>query len=484
MTSYASILGLGYNLSPYQLQVREFSNQHYAYVRDFISRDLSALDRGVEIGTGNYMRTSHYYFIRAKALQAHSFIPMISQESFCPMNPKAFVDYKLRKGDLLLSKDSNIGECVLLDQDYPHCMLGGALYKLPIREKKLYLFAFLKSHIFRDQLDLMVPKGATIRHSGSKFLDCKIPLPVAHEAETVHLVERIVRSIFERERLIRRQTHSINSILQQELLSNNLSVPDAWETVEYTKLIQETRTDATYHCRAHRQLVHAINEYPGGALTLRELEFGVKRGQNLQISCIGKSLYSDTPIPGYYTVIKPTNFSDYGTIQNYEYLGNPHALSKIFPGDLVFSAEGTIGKCVMFHNVSGACVTNIHGVVLSPQHRDSIQSAYVSCMLRFYRHCGLYDYISVGGQGGSLPLRYIESIKVPLLPHALIEKIGRLYHNPNPYLLDPYATEFERLDEGWMRNAGILELDSSARVLRSLLSELVNDITAGRDVFA
>ena len=44
-------------------------------------------------------------------------------------------------------------------------------------EYKYYALAFLKSNFFKDQLVLKVPRGATIRHAGKKFLECKIPFP-------------------------------------------------------------------------------------------------------------------------------------------------------------------------------------------------------------------------------------------------------------------------------------------------------------------
>ena len=44
----------------------------------------------------------------------------------------------LKEGDLLISKDSNIGEIVILDKDYPNHMLSSALYRLPVIEKNKY----------------------------------------------------------------------------------------------------------------------------------------------------------------------------------------------------------------------------------------------------------------------------------------------------------------------------------------------------------
>ena len=154
-----------------------FFNKNYKLVSDFLSRPLKKSDLGIEVGRINYIYKSPYYFLRTKALQPHSFLPEITAESSKPVMPSAFVNSNLKEGDLLISKDSNIGEIIILDKDYPNFMTSSAIYKLPIKKYKYYLLAFIKHNFFREQLNFMVPKGATIRHAKTIFLDCKIPLP-------------------------------------------------------------------------------------------------------------------------------------------------------------------------------------------------------------------------------------------------------------------------------------------------------------------
>ena len=62
----------------------------------------------------------------------------LSSDSVIPILPSKFVDLKLREGDLIISKDSNIGETIILDKDYPNHMLSGGLYKLPVDINKYY----------------------------------------------------------------------------------------------------------------------------------------------------------------------------------------------------------------------------------------------------------------------------------------------------------------------------------------------------------
>lgn len=189
IVSFSSIEKKDYSLSSSLFMELTIPNNNFLYVRDFLNRPLKRKDLGVEVGSLNYIGQSTHYFLRTKALQSHTFLPEITSETALPIMPSLFVKMNLKEGDLIISKDSNIGEIAILDTDYPNYMLSGALYKLPVDKRKYYLLAFIKHDIFREQLDIMVPKGATIRHAKSMFLDCKIPMPNHNTENTIKFIE-------------------------------------------------------------------------------------------------------------------------------------------------------------------------------------------------------------------------------------------------------------------------------------------------------
>ena len=77
-------------------------------------------DNGNEVGSINYISISSHYFIRAKALQNEYFLPILDNETAVPIRPQVFSNFNLKEGDILISKDSNIGEIVILDKNYPN----------------------------------------------------------------------------------------------------------------------------------------------------------------------------------------------------------------------------------------------------------------------------------------------------------------------------------------------------------------------------
>lgn len=467
-------------LAPSQLTILEIKNKNTVLIRNLLSRELKKNDNGNEVGSINYITKSNYYFIRAKALQEEYYLPVINNETAVPIRMQVFKDLHLREGDLLISKDSNIGEAIILDKDYKNYTISGALYKLPIEKYKFYLFAFLKHQYFKKQLDLLVPKGSTIRHAKKLFLDCKIPFPNQDNAkEVIEYIEYLTQAIFNKEKEIREKNYLIFDLIQTELLENQRDSKFVYKEPKINDLLKEVRIDAGYYGYDLKYMQFIISNYLYGAKEIKEWGFRPKRGQNLQISQIGKSIYSDFKKEKFYTLIRPTNFSDFGTVEKFEYLGNKNELSTLQAGDIVFSGEGTVGKCVLFTDPKDKWITNIHGIVLSKKDYNIQESAFVSCFLRFLRNCGMLDCITVGGQGGSLAMKYWKDVVIATFPIPKQSSISSLYHNQLEYPKHLVLENFLQEDQKWNKKAGIIELDISIKnfkkKLNDILDKIVND---------
>lgn len=484
MAKYKDLLTKHYSLSPSLLSNTTFKNTNSYSLASLLDDVLEKKYNGVEIGSNAYMNTdSGYYFLKTKALQNNYYTEVLSSESAVPMNRKSFIDYKLCKGDILLSKDSNIGECAILSKDMPKYMIGGALYKLPIKsEDRLYVFSFLKSKHFKKQLDEVVPKGATIRHAGKKFLDCLIVFPNYEKSlneVVVKIVKLLTQSIINKETILKQKDELIFQKIKNELLNNSLHV-ESDDTCKISDIISFNRLDAGFYSKKAKDQKAILDGYINGSSSLEELGYDLKRGQNLQVTCIGKSLYSEEKRENYYTVIKPTNFNDFGTVEHFEYLGNNNKLQTLMDGDIVFSAEGTVGKCVLFTKTDEKWITNIHGMILKSDDSNRELSAFVSCILRFYKRWGYYEHFSVGGQGGSLGKNYWESIKIPNFSPALKEEISKLYHNEEK-ICDFNLDDYLKKDDNYSQNAGVIEISRNIyeqkKVLDYIFDMIVNNRT-------
>jgi type I restriction enzyme S subunit len=483
--SFSHIVEKDFTLSSSQYMDLVMPNQNFLYVRDFLSRPLQRKDLGVEVGSLNYIGKSTHYFLRTKALQDHTFLPEVTSETALPIMPNCFVKMNLKKGDLIISKDSNIGEIVILDKDYPNYMLSGALYKLPVSDKKYYLLAFIKHNIFREQLDFMVPKGATIRHAKTLFLDCKIPMPNRNADNTIKFVELLTQAIINKEKLIRERHEAILKVIETELLENQKPNKFKFELPNIKEIENIGRLDTNLYREHFKKIVFQIENYKNGIQTIQELGFSLSRGQNLQVSNIGDSIYSKKKYNKFYTLMLPKFLSKYGTVDKIEYLGNPNSLKTLQKGDLIFGAEGfEKGRSIVIIEEQDRVITNIHGITIQQEEHNVNKAIFVKCCLDYLRNKGLIDLYAVGGNGGSLAQKYWDIIPFPKFDKTKQDEIALLYHNPNSnYQADTFSLDnFLEQDNAFNETAGIYELDKTAKQLKEILNKAIDDIANDREV--
>lgn len=482
---FNSIIEKDYTLSSSQYMDLIMPNENFLFVKDFLKRDLQRKDLGVEVGSLNYIGQSTHYFIRTKALQSHSFLPEIAPETALPIMPNTFVKMNLQEGDILISKDSNIGEVVILDKDYPNFMLSSAIYRLPILKNKYYLLAFIKHSIFREQLDFMVPKGATIRHAKTMFLDCKIPMPNENAEKVIYFVEVLTQAIINKEKLIKERYEAILKAIETELLQNQKPNKFTFELPKINDLEEVGRLDTNLYRENFKNIVFQIQNYKNGFQTILDLGFSLSRGQNLQVSNIGESIYSKRYYTNFYTLMLPKFLSKYGTIDKVEYLGNPNDLKTLQKGDLIFGAEGfEKGRSIVIIEEQSRVITNIHGITIQQEKQDVNKAIFVKCCLDYLRSKGLIDLYAVGGNGGSLAQKYWEVIPFPIFDKIKQDEIAKLYHNSDiEYQKDTFTLEnFLDQDDEYNSLAGIYELDKTAKQLKEILNQTIDNIINDKEI--
>lgn len=483
--SFSSLVEKDYTLSSSQYMDLIMPNTNFLFVRDFLNRTLQRKDLGVEVGSLKYIGQSTHFFIRTKALQAYSFLPEISTETALPIIPSSFIQMNLKEGDLLISKDSNIGEIIILDKDYPNYMLSGALYKLPVTHKKFYLLSFIKHPIFREQLDFMVPKGATIRHAKTMFLDCKIPMPNHNADNTIKFVEMLTQAIINKEKLVKKRHESILKSIETELLENQKPNKFNFTLPKINELEEVGRLDTNLYRKYFKNVIFEIHNYKNGFKTISDLGFTLSRGQNLQVSNIGESIYSKKKYSNFYTLMLPKFLSKYGTVDKIEYLGNQNDLKTLQKGDLIFGAEGfEKGRSIVIIEEQSRVITNIHGITIQQKEHNVNKAIFVKCCLDYFRNKGIIDLYAVGGNGGSLAQKYWDIIPFPKFEKTKQDEIAKLYHNSEiSYKTDTFTIDnFLEKDNAYNKEAGIYELDKTAKQLKEILNQTIDDIVNDKNV--
>lgn len=478
-TTYNDIINKDYTLSATQYKSFNINNKNIKPLSSFLDRELKRSDLGSEVGSECYVENSQFLFIKTKALQPESYLLDETKESIQNITPHKYVEMKLEQGDLLISKDSNVGEIVILDKDYPNAMLCGGIYRLPITKNKYYLLAFIKSDIFRQQIDFLVPRGSTIRHGKTKFLECLIPLPNKNSEKTIQYVELLMQSIINKEIEIRRKYNLIIDEIQKELELNQNEQNFKYNLPNISEIMELDRLDSSLYSEDFRRKEFLITNYKYGVSSVKKMGFQISRGQNLQISNIGKSIQTEVYRENYYTLILPKFLSKYGTVYKREYLGNPNELKTLKKGDIIFGAEGNEkGRSLAIIEEQSNTITNIHGITLNQKQHNLTKGIFVKLFLDYYRANGMIDSYAVGGNGGSLAIKYWDFLKFPNFPIEKENQIVKFYHNPssNYETSNLKLDDFLDYDNKFNQEAGIYELDKSLKYLQEKLNDAINAI--------
>lgn len=476
--SLSEIIEKECSLSSSQYKGLNIKNSNFLYVRDFLSRKLNRKDLGIEVGSDSYIRQSSHYFLRTKALQKHSFLPEITPETAKPILPNSFLQMNLKKGDLIISKDSNIGEIVILDKDYPNYMLSGALYKLPVKEHKYYLLAFIKHDIFREQLDFIAPKGATIRHAKTLFLDCKIPMPNDNIENTILFIELLTQAVINKEILIKQRHNTILQKIEQELLDNQLNNEFFYHYPTFNNITENSRMDATFYSKHYKKLIFPVLNYSLGYSPLTEQGLILKPGQSLEIKLLEIRIDSDIYINGFYRLITPKQILNAGIIDKERFIGTPKKLQTIEFGDILFGESGT-GRTMVYLDDCNNTINNAHAHILRPKkgYCTLEKAITIRSIMQYYKEKGITDCLTVGGNGGHLSPSYFNRIFIPNFPETKQQEITKLYHNPIDYPTEQFTLDnFLTLDNQYNQQAGIYELDKTAKYLKKLINKAIENI--------
>ena len=461
----------------------EIPTKRTCYVRDVIHN----YDKGSDPGSRHYLRFSTHHLIRTKSLKSHSYLISSKGEAITPINPRVFKDMMLSDGDILLSKDSNVGECAMVDGDsWRNHTLSGGVVRLRPSINRYYLFSFLKHPMFVTQLRTKVPRGATIAHANDLWLDCLIPFPDQPDADkVVAYVAALTEAIIDKEKSIRKRDADILRTINAELLANQVGDQFRYEYPNSKEIRECGRLDAAIYSYEYKSKVALITNYRLGCRTPTAAGFTVTPGPSLEIKILKTRIDSDVPKEEFYTLFIPANISEYGTMDCVTWLGTARNLPLLQKGDILFGEAGFHkGRSIVFVEEPDKATTNAHGLYARRSDGDLDKSIFFRCIFNWYRSQRLIDLMAVGGSGGHFSPNYFDFVRIPNFPDGVQEQIARLYHNAIPFPARKLTlADFVAWHREWNEDLGIWELDREMKALQATLAAVQNEIINGRTVW-
>ena len=148
-------------------------------------------------------------------------------------------------------------------------------------------------------------------------------------------------------------------------------------------------------------------------------------------------------------------------------------------GEIIFGAEGNEkGRSLVVVEEQENAITNIHGITLKQKHPNIQKGIFVKLFLDYYRSKGMIDAYAVGGNGGSLAIKYWHLLGFPDFPDEVEKEITLLYHNADAVYDSSKCglDDFLSYDSEFNVTAGIHELDKSKRYLEEKLQQAIENI--------
>jgi hypothetical protein len=465
-----SSLGEGSVLSPKNYATINIHNPNKSFLRDFLNVE-DPFTSGSEPGSFSYVPQSNVSFIRNSCIDSLNWSNQTDKEIF--LNPKYGYATKLARNDILLCKDANIGDsCLFIPREGREYAISSGVVRLNFLDEqyKYYCLAFLRDNYFINQLDAKTPKGSTIRHAGTRFLDCLIPSIGAAEQELLPLIESLTKNMAYAERVSLKKLDAAYSLIKAEFLREK----EIHSYPSHSALSVAGRLDAGYYSDIASNIQYSLDQYKN-VLQLEQAGFSLKRGPNLQVRDLGRSITSPNYKKNYHVLVYPSDISDSGYILRETFLGARNPVWYMKAGDILFSAEGTVGKMFVICDEKMKFITNIHGLIISP-NKDTLHlkdSISLGLYLHFLRRYGYFDMVSVGGQGGSFALNYWDNFMIPDFDPELKDQIANLYHSGAQ--LAPHIHSLEE-----MERAGVFELNQFRIECHEILKRIVEDIKTGQ----
>ena len=462
--TYKDIVNNKFNLSAYAY--KQIITSSYAQpLRNFIESH----DIGKEVGSFNYVDKSNKYFIKPRALQSDLFTLSFSKESIVPIAPSVFRNYSLRQENILISKDSNIGDCVILEKDYPNYTIAGGIVRLKTKEHPYVAFALMKHPYFKLQIEKNIPRGVTIRHAKTKFLECKIPFPT-QKMKVIRYIEELTKAIIRKEIKIKENFQKINEKLETEIARNQKAGKFTFFYPRYVEIIKNKRLDAGTYEKEFKQIIHSIENYAGGYFTIPKNFLKGGSTPTKRIIGVGEKKW-----------VTPTIFSEYGFFTS---------------DDKIYCKESNITKdCALVINRTSKEKLGEHVGIASfykfnecgvGQHNqgcyriegysaEELELIVLILNSRIWRKiCGS---LSLGSKMKEMKITHFTKIPLPILKRELKKELVILYDNvhENPH----YKTsldKFEKTDAEMTAKLGILQLANQIKSIRKKIDYVIDKL--------
>lgn len=436
---------------------------------------ISSYDMGKEVGSFNYLDGTKCKFIRTKCLQDTSIL--LDLDEAIDINPLTFINFNLLKDDILFVKDSNIGEVCYLFEDLPNCTISGGVVRIKLNNilDKFYIIGIIKSSYFKEQIDLMTPKGSTIRHAKDNFKKARIPIP--KDKNIIKKISILTQSLIKKEVEKQVKFSKINKLIEDEIKNNQKNKKFQYSLPSYNNLLISNRLDTGLYTQEYKEIEFLLQNYKHGYYLIDEndLKSGATPKENDRIFDAGDINW-----------ITPTNISIYGTIDELPTIAIKDNKYNVKKNCMLFinrTSKGKRGEYVgisMFYDYNKMGKAQHNQGFYRLENKSDTDLLFLTSYMNSKLLRKLCANISLGSKMKEMKSKDFAKIPIPNFLDEKKAQIAKLYYNPNETYLEHIENfnidEFEAKDESIFDSLGVIDLDIQIKAIKNLIFREIKNL--------
>lgn len=440
-----------------------------------ISEYVSKIEKGVEVGSQEYVEKSNFYFLRTAALNERAFSLKIDNNSLISITPKSFINNSLKKDDILICKDSNVGEVSILGDSMDNTMYSSGINKIIFKEHPKYFFALMKNDNFKNQLNKIIPKGSTIKHAKDLYLKCKVP--IIRNIDLIEYIEELVDIIVNKEREIKNKKDIIDKYIKNEIDMNQKEKNYIYKYPTLSDLTKVNRLDTGNYTNEFKNIEYKIKNYKNGYFYIEENKIkGGNTPKNRYIARNGNLKF---------LWIIPTFISEEGIIfDDFRINCEKNNINENCCLIINRTSKGGTGEYVGItsfydYKESGKAQHN-QGIYKISNYPDE-KLIFIACLLNSPMYRKICANLSMGAKMKELKLKNFLQIPFPNFPEKNINYICELYtKNTETKRTNRDSFKKDNIDKD--NKSGILEIYKSMKKAKQTLNDVISALYNGNDV--
>ena len=255
-----------FSLHPSDFRSIKMKNKNKKLLYDLIEEE----NVGTQVEVENYttQKTSHYL------INISCMANILLDETKGENIPKKVYDKsekKLKKGDVLISRNATLGKVSYINKDILGIANGGLSFFKVKEEYKYYLMAFFISSYGEEALINACSGGGTQKNAKREdLLNIEIPFPnEENSAFLINYISNIVLDIIEKEEQIIYKNRKINKIIEDELLNNQNITNLTYNYPKISQIKKEKRLDVGIYKEDFKKNIAIFENYKNSSLKIK-----------------------------------------------------------------------------------------------------------------------------------------------------------------------------------------------------------------------